>query len=246
MPVSKNIHFIWYQGWNNFPEKFSSNVQSVIRLNPTWKVYKWDDASMQTELKNSDPKYLNTYNSFSLLHQKIDYFRYFILYKLGGVSIDSDITAIKSFDSVPGIDTDDFIVSEKPHSKSINNATIFASKNNPILKYVIDNISTSPCKTHESNYYCIQRTTGPRAFNKLLKDSGGKITVLDKSFLEPCAGSDPYCSIKPNTVLNHEHQLSWVSPTNKDLIKVYFFVNHYKYWIILLLVIIILILLLKK
>lgn len=246
--IPKNIHFVWYQGFANLPDKLRPNVQSVIDKNPDWKPFFWDDVSMQKELKNLGQEYLDKYNSYKLLHQKIDFFRYASLYSLGGVSIDTDIIALKGFDSVPNIETSDFIVSEKPHSKSINNATIFSSKNNPILKHVIDNIDTEPCGEYESDYKCIQRTTGPYAFNKLLKPFKNEIIILPKEYLEPCASLDSYCKISPNlTILDHRHELSWLKPWHKNVIKSYFVAKHYKYQILIALIIIIaLILILRK
>lgn len=242
-----NIHFFWHQGWSQFPQRLQSNIDSVISKNPNWKVYKWDDVSIREELKNFGQQYLDKYDGFKLLHQKIDYARIILLHIYGGVSIDTDIVALKGFDSLPNINTSDFIVSEKSWNKSINNATIFSSKNNPILKHVIDNIDTTPCRDNESDYRCIQRTTGPQAFNKLLKPFRDQITVLDKDYLEPCTSLDSYCSPKENSVLDHRHELSWLKPYHKNAIKSYFFLKHYRYQIIVgILILALLIILLNR
>lgn len=248
MSISKSIHFIWYQNWNNFPEKFLSNVESVINKNLDWKIYQWDNESIRKELKNLGQVYLDKYDSFEILHQKIDYARYALLYIYGGASVDTDVVGIKGFDSTPNIETSDLIVSEKPHNKQINNATILASKNNPILKHVIDNIDTTPCGKYETDYKCIQRTTGPYAFNKLLQPFKNEITVLDKSYFEPCASLDPFCSPDAeNSILDHRHELSWLKFYHRDAIKLYFTVMHYRYQILIALIIIIsLILILRK
>ena len=245
--IARNLHFLWYQNWSNFPEKFKGNVESVITKNPTWNVYKWDNDSIRQELKNFGQEYLDKYDNFKLLHQKIDFARATLLYIYGGASIDTDIVALKGFDSLPHINTSDLIVSEKPHSKSMNNATIIASKNNPILKYLIDNIET-PCKEGESDYKCIQRTTGPYAFNKILKPYKDQITVLDKVYLEPCTSLDPFCAPSQNlSVLDHRHELSWLKPWHKKVIKSYFVAKHYKYQILIgIIILIALILILNK
>jgi len=185
--IPKNISLIWMQGFDKLPPKLSVYVNSVIDKNKNWTILKWDDKSIREELKNLGQEYLDKYDNFPLLHQRVDYARYSLLFIHGGAAVDTDALAIKGFDSTPYLNTSDLIVSEKPHHKSMNNATILASKNNPILKYLIDNIDTTPCKSHESNYACIQRTTGPSAFNKILKPFKGQITVLPKVYLEPCS-----------------------------------------------------------
>ena len=244
--IPKNIHLIWYQSWDEFPERFHANVRSIIEKNPDYKIFYWDNESMREELKDMGQEYLDRYDSFKLLHQKIDFFRYAVLYNRGGISVDTDVVALKGFDSVPNIETSDLIVSEKPHSKSMNNATILASKNNPILKYLIDNITT-PCGENETDYKCIQRTTGPYAFNKILKDFKEDIVVLDKVYMEPCASLDSYCHPSEESVLNHLHELSWLKPWHKNLIKSYFVAKHYKYQILIgIIILIVLILILKR
>jgi len=231
--IDKNIHFIWMQGWDEFPEKYQSNVQSVIDKNPTWKVYKWDDTNIKTALKDLGQQYLDKYNGFKYLHQKVDFSRYALLYKYGGVSVDTDVVGVKGFDQIPNIDNESFIVSEMPHvKKRMNNATIFTAKNSPILKNLIDNIPTDPCKAGEPKYLCIQRTTGPSTFNNLLKPYKSQITVLDKSFLEPCSSLNEFCDINPNTVLDHRHELSSLQPWQKKLGKLYWDALHYKYQIL--------------
>ena len=236
--INKNIHFVWHQGWNEFPEKYLTNVESVINKNFDWKIYQWDNESIRAELKNLGQQYLDKYDSFKILHQQIDYARYALLYIYGGASVDTDVIGLKGFDSTPNIDTSNFIVSEKPHNKSINNATILASKNNPILKHVIDNIDTTPCGEYETDYKCIQRTTGPRAFNELLQPFRNEITVLDKSYFEPCASLDPFCDPKENSVLDHRHELSWLKFYHRDAIRLYFIIRRYRFHILIGLVII--------
>lgn len=244
--IPKIAHFIWYQGWDKFPEKYHANVDSIFCKNPNWQIKQWDNNSIREELKSLGQVYLDKYDNFKILHQKIDYARYVLLYIYGGVSVDTDVVALKGFDSTPNIDTSDFIVSEKPHSKSINNATILSSKNNPILKHVIDNINTKPCLNYQSDFQCIQNTTGPYAFNKLLKDYRDQITVLDKSYFEPCASVDPYCVIPDNSVLDHRHELSWLKPEHKKVMRLYYEAKHYIGYILFFILLLILILILTR
>jgi mannosyltransferase OCH1-like enzyme len=233
------------QGFDKLPSKLNGYVQSIIDKNPNWNILKYDDTSIREELKNLGQEYLDKYNNYALLHQKVDLARLCLLYIHGGVATDTDIIALKGFDSTPSLDTSDFIVSEMPHKKAINNATILCSKNNPIMKYVIDNIPNTPCKSGEGNFYCIQRTTGPYAFNKLLKNYKGQITVLPKVYFEPCSSYDPYCFPDPNlSILNHKHELSWLKQWHKEGIKIYFEVKHYRYQILIGLIILILIIIL--
>lgn len=250
MAIPKNISLIWLQGFENLPEKFLPNIKSITEKNPNWKIYKWDENSIRQELKNLGQEYLDKYNSFQLLHQKVDYARFTLAYIYGGAFLDTDVVAIRSLDETPHLNDEDdiLILSEKPHSKQMNNATILVTPKNTIIKYLIDNIDTTPCGDYESNYQCIQRTTGPYAFHRLLKNFKDQIIVLDKKYFEPCASLDDYCEIDPNlTILDHRHELSWLNPRHKNLIKLYFEAKHYKVQILFgLVIIILLILILRK
>lgn len=247
--IQNRIHQIWFQGWNYLPEKYVDNVKSIIDKNPTYTHFKWDDTSIRNALRILGPEYLAKYHSFNLIHQKIDFSRYAILYLYGGVSVDTDVVAIKGFDSTPFADTSDFIVSYNSANKfesyiksglpfTINNATILVKKNHPILKNLLNQILSESCDINQSDYSCIQSTTGPAAFTEYLNQYKDQITILNNKYFEPCSGADLKCELPSEAILDHQHEASWVNPIWKKAAELYYVAKRNKFALILLLIII--------
>lgn len=240
MTISRAIHQIWIPNWKDLPEKYKSRVQSVIEKNPGWTHYAWDNSNIPQLLNSIGPEYLAKYNSFSLIHQKVDFSRAAILYVHGGASVDADAIAYKSFDTLPSIETSDFIASYNSSNSLENkvkagipvvlmNATILVKPRHPIVKSLLDYMMEQSCTVNESDYSCIQHTTGPRAFTKYLLDNfKDQITILDNSWLDPCNSSDTQCEIKPNTVLDQNQEGSWANPAYKTLQKIYYTAKRHK------------------
>lgn len=243
--IPKLIHQIWFQGWDQLPSKYVSNVESVIAANPDWKHIKWDQDSIRPVVAALGAQYLLVYDSFKLLHQKVDYGRYAILYTYGGVSVDIDARAIRSLDNTPSLSTSNFIVSWNSAKNFVNNATIFVSEKNPLMLQFLGSI-TANCPMVGGDFACIQNTTGPTAFNKFVQDHLSSITILDNSYFEPCSGHDKYCELGPNAIVDHQHAGSWLSPVFKQCASAYFFCVQYKWWIGAIVILIILYLIFRK
>lgn len=192
MAIPKLIHYIWLQGAKNVPEKFHANIQATVNLNPDWNILIWDENSIREELKKIGGQYLQKFDSFKILHQKVDFGRYAILYSRGGISVDIDAKAVKPFSQIPYINEKDFIVGysslDSVESKMqgyskriINNATIISSQYNPILKEVLDYIITLDCKPNQSDFSCVIFTTG-QSLNEVVYKHKGEIVILDNSY----------------------------------------------------------------
>lgn len=257
MSIPSIIHQIWFQGWQTLPEKFKPNVASVIDKNNNWKYMQWDDSSMRSVIGSLGKQYLDKYNSFTHIHQKIDFGRYAILYVYGGVSVDVDVVAYKNFDQTPFINSEDFIVSynssnafenyiKSGRSLVMNNATILTSRANPILKKLLDHILTLSCEVGQSKESCINGTTGPKEFTTYLNNFKDQIKVLDNTYFEPCGGNDPFCEIKPHTILDHQHEGSWVSAGSRNVSKIWYWVKEYKIEILFLVLVLILLFLYRR
>lgn len=241
MSIVKNIHQIWFQGFGQLPDKYKSNIDSVRRLNTDWTHYQWDDNKIRYILNTYFPsQYIQKYDSFKYLHQKIDFGRYAILYVYGGASIDVDVVAIRSLNEVPDIDTSDFIVSYNASNRienlvkagrveMLNNATILVSRNNPILKKLLEHILTLRCDENQSKYSCISDTTGVNEFTDFILPYKDQIKILDNKFFEPCSGSDASCEIPQTAILDHQHEGTWVDDNYKTIARIYYHCKKYKW-----------------
>lgn len=245
------IHQIWYQGQTELPAKFRPNQKSWKKMHPTWKYMLWDKNTMQN-LINKYPKYIRLYKNFKYMHQKIDFFKYLMLYDQGGVYIDMDAKPLKPLDGL----LDEFlyanvIVSELPINKiesylvvgferMINNGTIFAISGSPFLIDLVEKINQEPSLMLTlSKYQAISRTTGPKKFTEVALNHSNDcgMVILPSKYLEPCYSNDNECEITTDSYINHEHSQTWLNPLILHLAKLYFLLKN-KWYIILGIVII--------
>jgi mannosyltransferase OCH1-like enzyme len=248
--IPKATHQIWFQGWDQLPEKYIKNVESLRILNQNWEHQTWDEGSLRAECEKFSPEAAAKFDGFSRMMAKLVFGRYVVLYNYGGVSIDCDAECLRPLDKIPGINTENFIISKSPFggwedrlalrgmSKDLimfNCATIACTKEHPLMKRFIDflikNESSDPDPQFEE-----QIQTGPLVtsifFNNFIDD----ISILECEIIEPAG------SITKRTVLNHKYELSWVHPALRLIKEPYFFVRRN---IVGILVFIILVLLVK-
>jgi mannosyltransferase OCH1-like enzyme len=248
----KIIHQIWLQGQKDIPRKFNNNTESIKKMHSKWLYILWDGI-MILKLMNIDKKLLKTYYKLIYLHQKVDFARYVILYLYGGVYLDIDIEAIKPLDDIlDKYKNYDLIVSKLSlppeiefisctvQGRCINNGIIIAKPKAKVLlnliKHVIDNCK---CCSMTNKMICIETTTGPVVFSKIIKNfpDSSKIKILDPEYFEPCLLDK--CQITSNTYLLHKHNVSWFSDEFKFICKFYLN-NRVQILFVLLLLIIIL------
>lgn len=197
-PFPKNIFIVWYQGYDAIPKNiFKQNLNNWQLLNPNWNVKLLDNNDLIKSCKKYSKKCLETYNSFKLLHMKIDFARYVHLYLYGGIYIDMDCYAFRSLEHsdiifnlinnyehnpkythLLGLSTlnldpfESFIFCGS--TKCINNAIMLANQKNSCLKKLIDNIilNNSPqfISNYINNYSNIQNITGPLMLNKFIQN----------------------------------------------------------------------------
>lgn len=260
MMIPHIIHQIWFQGKNSIPESYNENIDSVKKFNPHWKYIIWDNESILDLIK--DDKDINTtYNSLVHLHQKVDYAKYVILYKFGGIYVDMDVKQEKSFDSLlEKYKGYNLIVSLLDLGKveayfscyrgrCINNGVIISPKKTDIMKTIILYINKNyKCSSFGIKEYCINSTTGPDMFTSVItdymsKNKDNKILLLPPEYLEPCIPNK--CKITKNTYTVHKHDNTWIHPGFIYFINFYY-ANKIITWIILIILIIFIIMTIKK
>jgi mannosyltransferase OCH1-like enzyme len=116
---------IIHQTWKNsiIPQRWNLSVESVRKYNAdTFEYRLWTDKDMHTFVREKEPDlYINTFLTYSYDIQRVDAFRYVLLYHLGGVYIDMDIGCSKPLNSLLN-------VLEELDSKSIHLAALPATK----------------------------------------------------------------------------------------------------------------------
>jgi mannosyltransferase OCH1-like enzyme len=248
----KIIHQIWLQGLSNLPIKHKKNVDAIINMNPTWEHRLWGEIEILNFIQ-VDNELIDAYYKLAYLHQKVDFARYIILNKIGGIYIDIDVEPVKELTPLISEFKDyNLIVSKlnmdklesyiiSGHAENINNAIIIAKPDNIILKKMIDHIIKKPMlNSYFPKFIEINNTTGPAIFTKIIfseiKNLEQKVKILDPEYLEPKLVD--ICNITKNTYLIHHQDLTWISSHQRSLFSFYL---KYKYYLFLLIIILIII-----
>lgn len=260
----KRIGIVWFQGEQNLHQKkFIENIYNWRILNPEWEVVVVDNEMLRTICKNYSDECLNVYDSFDIMHLKIDFGRYVALWDTFTMYIDMDCYAFRSLDDstifnefieksykhkhllgVSSINTNFF---EKWISNIyINNAIMISTPKNPMIKSLIDSIITKNIKnTNHSLLICnqINETTGPSMLSRFIDHVRLNMNQYPDSDLhifpfyvfEPGQHFQPF-DIRDDTIAIHKYELSWLSEEMRWIVKTYYDIKPYFLIILFLLI----------
>ena len=165
---------IIYQTWftKNIPEEILEYRYKMLKKNPDYKYYLYDDIEMNNFVKSNydNRTYLN-FNKLKVPTAKADFWRYLILYKTGGIYLDMDSTIDINLNKFIRKNEHAILSKEKNKDVFIQWCLIF-NKNHPILKEVIDLVNYNI----DNNLYKndILNLTGPKIFTKALHNIHNK------------------------------------------------------------------------
>jgi len=106
--IPKVFHWIWF-GDKPLPEQHQRWISHWLQLHPGWKHRLWTDVNRPTF---TNEEQFRSADSFA---QKADIARYEIVFRHGGVYLDTDMECIRSIETLLG-DVKAFIAAEKPDS----------------------------------------------------------------------------------------------------------------------------------
>jgi len=225
MLAPKITHQIWIQGWDKLPEKFQKNVSLLHELNPEFQHMQWTDVSLRDECAKLGTVYLKIYDGFTILMSKVDFGRYVVLYNYGGISIDTDMEPLRPIRDTPGLDKYTFMVSSSPlfprWCNLVNNALIISTKKHTILEHMLNEIISTPSDpvNYILNELYVTNTTGPLFMNRIIQKFSDKIHLLENYLYEPCFSGDMFCTDTSESIMNHRHELSWMNPVTKFILR---------------------------
>ena len=147
-----------------------TNIQRVLNTNPNYDYYFITDETILPLIQNNfEPRVLNAFLSIKSGAAKSDFIRYIFLYLYGGIYYDLDVDINMNLDTFIKPDADFIfftIIDNKPHQHSIiEQFIIMISKENSIMKHIIDEMVTRILKKTEENIFL---TTGPRMFEDVI------------------------------------------------------------------------------
>jgi len=176
--IPKKIHQIWLGG--DIPDKYRRLISTWREKNPDWEYRLWTDS----DIENFGLSNIDKFNSISNLGAKSDIFRYEILYRHGGLYIDTDFECLSSFDDLLYLDF--FAGTGHVSSPEVFNGLIACKPEHSLIKKLIDDIKVVQTEDWDE----ILSLTGPKYFsNKLFnyinEHLDEKIVVFPTPFFYP-------------------------------------------------------------
>jgi inositol phosphorylceramide mannosyltransferase catalytic subunit len=205
--VEKIIHQIWLG--SPFPEKYKRFQESWKKYNKDWEYRLWTDSDVK-KLKLDNQELYDKARNYG---EKSDILRYELLYRYGGVYVDTDQECLKSLDELNYYY--DFYIGIQPLDTNIVQlgiGLIGAQKGHPLLKKAIEELKNN---THVEQ---IIAKTGPVFFTLLFYEHApkmqGVIGALPSTYFYPCGYTQdlqrPELWQKPESFAVHHWEGSWL------------------------------------
>ena len=204
---TNKIPKIIIQTWKSkdLPEKATTLVNKLLLNNPEFEYKFFTDEDINIFMKTYYSNYLDKFNSFKHTIQKIDFFRYLVIYHFGGFYFDIDMDIVCNLK--PLCDYSCVFPKELgPHGESflhkqkkdllIGNYAFGASPKNEFLKLCIDNIINNRLSqyiTHDMKFSkTIFYSTGPVMVTQSYFDYKDKnlITIIESTPFKICQFGD--------------------------------------------------------
>ena len=135
MNIPKKI----YQAWHDKNPKpvFKNYIKKVLEMNPGYEYELFGEGDMYNFIcENYDEEVVNCYKQLNIITAKVDFWRYLVLYKNGGIYIDIDSTFLKPLDEL--INNQSAIITREPNAPyEYVQWALFFCKNHPILEKTI-------------------------------------------------------------------------------------------------------------
>jgi len=186
-PIPKVLHFIWLGG--EIPEHYITNINDWSKKNPNFTVEIWTDE----DAKNFDMKNRSIFDESENLGMKSDILRYEILYKHGGVYLDTDFFCLQPLDDLNEM-YDFYSCICLDREPIAGNGMIACSPNHEIMGYCIEDMTLDVPKSIErfTKDERIMFLTGPMYFStKIMRyigdtnNTNNNIVLLPSKFFYP-------------------------------------------------------------
>ncbi len=162
--IEKNIFQSWYT--KTLDPLLQNKIDCFKNLNPDYSYNLYDDNDMDNFVnEHFNGEIAECYNKLNIIVAKVDFWRYLVLYKYGGVYLDMDSNIEKPLDELIRSTDEAIITAEGNPDLYVQWALIF-SKGHPILKKTIDLIISNIKNNSYPND--IHKMTGPSVYTKAI------------------------------------------------------------------------------
>ncbi len=199
--IPKIVHQIWLG--SPFPQKYREYQKTWQEKHPDWQYMLWTEKEIDALGLINRSKY----DAAANYGEKSDIARYEILYRIGGLYIDTDFECLYPFDCLLGLDFFAGIAwGHSSNSFEVYNGLIGSVPGHPILRECIQSMGHS-----NGDIYQIMNSSGPVHFTRCIKQwyknpDAGRVVLF------PCAYFYPYPNSFWVNPLPRQQALAWARP----------------------------------
>lgn len=170
--IEKNIFQSWHT--RELHPAVKAKIDSMKELNPEYTYHLYTDEDMY-EFVNThfQGDVANCYNQLNIIVAKVDFWRYLVLYKYGGVYLDMDASIERPLRELIRDEDEAIITAEGNPDLYVQWALIF-SKEHPILsktvELIVDNIRNNRFPND------IHKMTGPSVYTRAINEYHAELT----------------------------------------------------------------------
>lgn len=204
------------QTWKTteLPEKWRPTQVSIQQYMPDWEYTLMTDEMNRKFIQEHFPDFLPYFDAFPYPIQQADAVRYAWLYINGGLYLDCDFELLAPLDELFTENHDLFLLASSNTPSVITNGFIAAKPRQPIFLEMMEEMKKDPGLYAVERHLLVMNTTGPLAFNRVVKRLDPAYKLLPSSKLNPYTICETEYT-KPNTLLRPLEGSSWVSPIGK-------------------------------
>lgn len=212
--IPKMIHQIWLG--SEIPEQYKVWGETWKKFHPTWTYKLWTDKDVaEFGMVNQKP-----FNQSQNVGQKSDIFRQEILFRYGGLYVDTDFECLKPFDDLLYLDY--FTSSGYAPDLELYIGLIGSIPNHGITKRSIFDMKFVPTKNYKDMYHTTGSYFYSRCVIKELSKNTQGVVVFPPKFFYPWpnhkkANDDPYSYVKSYSYAIHHWEVSWAKKRDNGL-----------------------------
>lgn len=240
----RQIPKIIFQTWKTreIPDKWKEGQRSIIQMNPKWIYVLITDEDAEKIVRENFPHVLPKFKAFRHGISRADAIRYMILYLYGGIYLDLDYKALKSFDDVSLPEEKDvgIVPSFNTFGHHLSNSFMMSRPGATFLLNCIDEMM-KPANPFWSlsKHIEVMNVAGPNMVQRVYTKNPGAVEVL-RDIVVPCniCAINKGCPIDSNYYLWPLKGGSWHSWDTALLNFVYCHAIHITVIVVILVVLI--------
>ena len=140
MKIPKIIHQT-YQSIDNIPKRWMRGKSQWIKYHKNWTYFFWNDSDIDAFMRTHFEWFIPVYDSYPNDIQRVDAFRYFVLFHFGGIYSDLDVAPQQNIEFIlSSANPIDVMLVETPNV-GLTNSLLASDKQSDFLQFVIDHLA---------------------------------------------------------------------------------------------------------